>query len=249
MPQSSSYLKSDASPYSNAVSTATTQPTSSIFSSSSSTTVTTSIASDQYTELLKNEQKITDHNARLASKFEAQKSNFEISKSLNVPSSTAANDQNSEEDSKSELEQEKPTSTPVSVVPVSFIAGGRPPFPAGQGPRARPPLRPMFMFGGQMAPPVRFRGMSPPRPRFPPGARAGAGVGDIRMSPPPRNMAFFRYYCNLQNTPHSCTFTIVEYSEMFNCAACKVQTQISYQIVEFFIQGTVLTNDYCFQSV
>ena len=41
-------------------------------------------ASSQYISLLKNEEKITKQNARLASKSMAQKSNFEVSKSLNV---------------------------------------------------------------------------------------------------------------------------------------------------------------------
>ena len=47
-----------------------------------------------------------------------------------------------------------------------------------------------------MGPPVRFRGMSPPRMRFPPPYRQmkSGNPGEIpRMSPPPRNMAFFRY--------------------------------------------------------
>ena len=72
--------------------------------------------------------------------------------------------------------------------------------PMMMGPRARPPLRPMYMIGGgQMGPPVRMRGMSP-RMRFPPppymlrggSPLRGAPGETMRMSPPPRNMALFR---------------------------------------------------------
>ena len=135
------------------------------------TTTSTPSASDQYTELLKNEEKITEENARLATKLEAQKSNFDpVSKSSDVPSSSA----------------------PVSS---DVVASASPP-PFLSGPRARPPLRPMYMMGpGHM---VRLRGGSP-RMRFPPPPYMKASppflqrsdVGDLRMSPPPR-MAMFR---------------------------------------------------------
>ena len=44
-----------------------------------------STASDKYTEILRKEKLITEERQRLAAKFEAQKSNFEVSKSLNFP--------------------------------------------------------------------------------------------------------------------------------------------------------------------
>ena len=142
------------------------------------TTTSTSTASDQYTELLKNEEKITEENARLATKFEAQKSNFDpASKSSDVPSSSA----------------------PVTSSIAASAAPSPPPFLPG--PRARPPLRPMYMMGpGHMPGPhmVRLRGGSP-RMRYPPPPYMKASppflqrsdVGDLRMSPPPR-MAMFR---------------------------------------------------------
>ena len=143
----------------------TSMPSSSaVMSSSNSATLTTTAASDQYTELLRNEEKITEQHAKLATQFE--KSNVDMSNP--VVSS----------------EDKRP---PSSTTP-----------PMVMGPRARPPLRPMFMIGGgHMGPPVRMRGMSP-RMRFPPppymlrGGSRGAPGETMRMSPPPRNMAFFR---------------------------------------------------------
>ena len=139
------------------------------------TTTSTSSASDQYTELLKNEEKITEENARLATKFEAQKSNFDpASKSSDVPSSSA----------------------PVTSTIAVSAAPSPPPFLSG--PRARPPLRPMYMMGPGHMVSVRLRGGSP-RMRYPPPPYMKASppflqrsdVGDLRMSPPPR-MAVFR---------------------------------------------------------
>ena len=145
--------------------------------SSSGTATTTTTASDQYTELLRTEEKITAQNARLATQFEAQKSSFDpASKCEDVPSSST---------------------------PGHAPAPSPPPFLAG--PRARPPLRPMYMVGGggggYMAPPhARLRALSP-RMRFPPPhhlkasppMRPGAGAAEaLRMSPPPR-MVMFRY--------------------------------------------------------
>merc|ERR1719270_2605315 len=155
---SSAYIeKSNVSQYSSAFSSSTSiPPSSTIFSTSYSSAITTSTASDQDTELLKNEEKITEQHVKLASKFEAQKSNFEVSKSLNIPSSSAPNNV-------TEGEQETVSTTTITT---TTSTASTPPFM--MGPRARPTLRPMYMVGGgYMGPPVRFRGMSP-RMRFPP---------------------------------------------------------------------------------
>jgi len=184
---SSAYIeKSDVSQYPSAFSSSTSiPPSSTIFSTSYCSAITTSTASDQYTELLKNEEKITEQHVKLASKFEAQKSNFEVSKSLNIPSSSAPNNV---------TQGEQETVSTTTITTTSTSTASTPPFM--MGPRARPPLRPMYMVGGgYMGPPVRFRGMSPPRMRFPPPYRQmkSGNPGEIpRMSPPPRNMAFFR---------------------------------------------------------
>ena len=145
----------------------TSMPSSSaIISSSTSVMTTTSTASDQYTELLRNEEKITAQHAKFATQFEKS----------NVESVTSVGDDDVKDP------------PPASSSPPVFMSG----------PRARPPLRPMFMIGGgHMAAPVRMRGMSPrmrfpPPPGVPPFVRAGGPGETMRMSPPPRNMAFFR---------------------------------------------------------
>ena len=136
-------------------------------SPASSATTTTATASDQYTELLKNEEKITEENARLATKLEAQKSNFDpASKSRDVPSS-------------------------VSCVPSA------PPQVPLAGPRARPPAYmtggimagPPFRVRG-MSPRRNFP--PPPRMKASPLFLQRSDTGDLRMNPP-RNMVMFRW--------------------------------------------------------
>ena len=136
-------------------------------SPASSETVTAT-ASSEYINLLRNEEKITQQNARLASKSMAQKSNFEVSKSLNVLSAT-----------QSEHEGERAAPLPVP------------------GQRARPPLRPMLMMG-YMGPGRGGRGLSPrisfPPPHLrpsPPGRPAGPG-DMARVSSPQHRVRFFR---------------------------------------------------------
>ena len=145
-----------------------------------------SVASDECTALLKKEEMITEENARLTSKSEVQKSNFELSKSLNVlrplviPTSSQAND------AKDNAIRYMQTPTVPTM-------------------RPRPPLRPMFMTGGYpRIGPGRMRGMSPihrPRLNFPygpprhlkasPPLRPNA-QNNMRTSPPPRHMHFYR---------------------------------------------------------
>ena len=136
---------SSSQPITASVSQQTKTATNSTWSSSSTTdTNCRSVASDECTALLKKEEMIAEENARLTSKSEVQKSNFELSKSLNVlrpqvipASKSQAND--------AKEHVMKGAQTPI--VPTM---------------RPRPPIRPMYMSGGYLQiGPGRMRGMSP----------------------------------------------------------------------------------------
>ena len=188
LPASETHYYSSSQPITASVSQQTKTATNSTWSSTSTTdTNCRSVASDECTALLKKEEMITEENARLTSKSEVQKSNFELSKSLNVlrplvipASKSQAND--------AKEHVMKGAQTPI--VPTM---------------RPRPPIRPMYMSGGYLQiGPGRMRGMSPihrPGLNFPYGPprhlKASpplrpTGPNNMRTSPPPRHMHFYR---------------------------------------------------------
>ena len=114
-----------------------------------------------YMSLLKNEEKITEQNSLLANKSLAQKSNFDVSKSLNVLTTSASQAE----------EGEKRAGAPL---------------PTLGGPRARPGARPILVMpGGYLAHPGSVRGPRSPRLRFPPGFSGPAQARLMFRSPSP----------------------------------------------------------------